>query len=205
MKSIAPVHSIHMKPTVLVASLLASLLTLTHAQQPPPLLPEKALPTDESKLPGEGPLRRYDAYVKRWHESRSQWARRVQQDQKAVVFLGDSITQGWGADFKGKFPGMKLANRGIGGDTTRGMLIRLEEDVLALNPSALVLLLGTNDIEVGIEPEAIGRNFQKILAAVKAKDPKMPIVLCRMFPSSCNRHVDALCRRKGRCDASVVS
>jgi lysophospholipase L1-like esterase len=56
--------------------------------------------------------------------------------------------------------------------------------VLSLNPSAIVLLLGTNDIEVGIEPEAIGRNFEKIIAAIKARHPKVPIVLCRVFPSS---------------------
>jgi lysophospholipase L1-like esterase len=171
----------------MTTALLFLLLTTTAliAQEPKPaLLPKKALPTDEAGLPGEGALRRYEGYVKRWQESRSQWAGRVQQDQGAVVFLGDSITQGWGADFKGLFPGMKLSNRGIGGDTTRGMLIRLEEDVLSLNPSAVVMLLGTNDIEVGIEPAAIGRNFEKILAEIKSKLPQVPIVLCRMFPSS---------------------
>lgn len=152
------------------------------------LKPDKALPADETGLPGEGALRRYEAYVKRWQEARSRWADEAAKDQGAVVFLGDSITQGWGADFKGLFPGMKLANRGIGGDTTRGMLIRLEEDVLALNPSAIVLLMGTNDIEVGIEPAAIGRNFQKILAAIQARLPQVPIVLCRMFPSSATKN-----------------
>jgi lysophospholipase L1-like esterase len=143
-----------------------------------------ALPTDETNLPGEGALRRYDGYVKKWQQSRSTWATQIEADKGAVVFLGDSITQGWGNDFKGAFPGMKLANRGIGGDTTRGMLIRLQEDVLALNPSAIVLLLGTNDIEVEVPAEAIGRNFEKILKAIKAHNSKVPIVLCRMFPSS---------------------
>ncbi|MCB1077614.1 MAG: DUF1080 domain-containing protein, partial [Verrucomicrobiae bacterium] len=104
--------------------------------------------------------------------------------QGAVVFLGDSITQGWGPDFKGYFEGMKLANRGIGGDTTRGMLIRLKEDVLSLHPKAIVMLMGTNDLEVEIDPEAIGRNFEKIIAAIKAQDPEVPIVLCLVFPSS---------------------
>ena len=157
------------------------LVGVINAQQPSPS--DKALPLDESGLPGEGALRRYEGYVKRWQESRTAWAQRREADQGAVVFLGDSITQGWG-DFKGVFPGMKLANRGIGGDTTRGMLIRLEEDALSLNPAAVVLLLGTNDIEVGIEPEAIGRNFEKIVQAIKRKSATTPIVLCRMFPSS---------------------
>ncbi len=138
----------------------------------------------EASLPGEGALRRYDGYVKRWNTIRPQWAADIAKDQGAVVFLGDSITQGWGADFKKSFDGMKLANRGIGGDTTRGMLLRLQEDVLALNPKAVVLLMGTNDIEVEVPAEAIGRNFQKIVAALKAHNPKMPVVVCRIFPSS---------------------
>lgn len=190
---------------LLFVPLLVALAAPTPAQTAAPLLPEKALPADESKLPGEGALRRYDAYVKRWHEARSQWARQVKQDQGAVVFLGDSITQGWGADFKGKFTGMKLANRGIGGDTTRGMLIRIAEDVLDLNPAAIVLLLGTNDIEIGVDPEAIGRNFQKILAAIKSRHPKTPIVLCRMFPSSAEkqRPAETIKRVNALYDAAV--
>ena len=144
-------------------------------------------PAAEATLPGEGALRRYDGYVKRWNTVRPQWATEVTKDQGAVVFLGDSITQGWGTDFKKSFDGMKLANRGIGGDTTRGMLLRLKEDVLSLQPKAVVLLMGTNDIEVEVPVEAIGRNFQKIVAALKAHDPKMPVIVCRIFPSSATK------------------
>ena len=144
-------------------------------------------PEAEASLPGEGALRRYDGYVKRWNTIRPQWADDVAKDQGAIVFLGDSITQGWGVDFKKSFDGLKLANRGIGGDTTRGMLLRLQEDVLALHPKAVVLLMGTNDIEVEVPVDAIGRNFQKIAAALKAHDPKMPVVVCRIFPSSATK------------------
>jgi len=148
-----------------------------------------ALPAQEAEtsLPGEGALRRYDGYVKRWNTIRPQWATEIAKDQGAVVFLGDSITQGWGADFKKSFDGMKLANRGIGGDTTRGMLLRLQEDVLSLHPKAIVLLMGTNDIEVEVPVDAIGRNFQKTVAALKAHNPKMPVVVCRIFPSSATK------------------
>ena len=141
----------------------------------------------EASLPGEGALRRYDGYVKRWNTIRPQWAKDAAKDQGAIVFLGDSITQGWGGDFKQAFAGLKLANRGIGGDTTRGMLLRLQEDVLSLRPKAVVLLMGTNDIEVGVPVEAIGRNFQKIVAALKAHDPKMPVIVCRIFPSAATK------------------
>jgi len=148
-----------------------------------------ALPTvaAEASLPGEGPLRRYDGYVNRWNSVRPQWAKDIAKDQGAIVFLGDSITQGWGADFRKAFDGLKLANRGIGGDTTRGMLLRLQEDVLSLHPKAIVLLMGTNDIEVEVPADAIGRNFQKIVAALKAHDPKMPVIVCRIFPSSATK------------------
>ena len=86
------------------------------------------------------------------------WATRVQQDQHALVFLGDSITDCWGDDLGGSFPGVKVANRGIGGDTTRGVLIRLQEDVLSLHPAGVVLLIGTNDLADGAAPEVITGN-----------------------------------------------
>jgi len=96
-----------------------------------------ALPANDDGLPGAGPIRRYDWFQSLWNERRSAWAKQIEQDQKAVVFLGDSITQGWGDDLHGAFPGLQVANRGISGDTTRGMLIRLKEDVLDLNPSGV--------------------------------------------------------------------
>ena len=143
-----------------------------------------ALPENEEGLPGEGALRRYKNYVDKWATFREAWSKQVKKDQEAVVFLGDSITQGWGAKFKEQFSGMKLANRGIGGDTTRGMLIRLEQDVLSLNPSAIVLLMGTNDLGVQIESDAIARNFEKIIKKIKEHSTEVPIILCKIFPSS---------------------
>ncbi len=142
------------------------------------------LPATDDGLPGAGPIRRYDWFKNLWSQKRSGWAKRVEQDQKAVVFLGDSITQVWGDDFGGTFKGVKTANRGISGDTTRGMLIRLKEDVLALHPTGLVMLMGTNDLEEGAEPETIAANVKLILEEVKKLDPKVPVILCQTFPSS---------------------
>jgi lysophospholipase L1-like esterase len=100
------------------------------------------------------------------------------------VFLGDSTTQGWGDNIGGAFPGAKVANRGISGDTTRGVLIRLKEDVLSLKPRGIVLLIGTNDLEEGADPETIAGNLKLILAEIKKHDPKLPVVLCQIFPST---------------------
>ena len=109
------------------------------------------------------------------------------KERGAVVFLGDSITQGWGDDFRGDFAPLPTANRGISGDTTRGMLVRLKEDVLDLDPRGVVLLMGTNDLEEGAEPATIADNVERILAELKTHDSKMPIVLCLVFPSSATK------------------
>ena len=146
-----------------------------------------SIPATDDGLPGAGPIRRYDWFKKLWLRKRTGWAKRVQQDQGALVFLGDSITQGWGDTLGGSFPGVKVANRGISGDTTRGVLIRLQGDVLALKPSGVVILIGTNDLEEKASPEVIAGNLKLIVAALKKHNPKMPIILCNTFPSSTSK------------------
>jgi len=146
-----------------------------------------AIPETDDGLPGEGPIRRYKWFQNLWERKRTGWAKKVEQDQGALVFLGDSITQGWGDNLGGSFPGVKVANRGISGDTTRGVLIRLKEDVLSLNPSGVVILIGTNDLEEKASPEVIAGNLKLVLAALKKHNPKMPIILCHTFPSSASK------------------
>lgn len=179
-----------MKPTpvlLVFAAFLgfASPLVLRAAEPaaPNPL----AIPATDDGLPGAGPIRRYEWFQKLWLERRTAWAARVQQDQGALVFLGDSITQGWTDTIGGMFPGTKVANRGISGDTTRGVLIRLQQDVLPLNPRGIVLLIGTNDLEEQAELETIAANLELILAALKQHNPSMPVILCNVFPSSATK------------------
>ncbi len=145
------------------------------------------IPATDDGLPGAGPIRRYDWFKNLWKKRRGEWAKQVKQDQGALVFLGDSITQGWGANIGGAFGKVKVANRGISGDTTRGVLIRLQEDVLALNPSGVVILIGTNDLEERATPATIAANLKLIIAALKKHNSKMPIVLCEVMPSSATK------------------
>ncbi|MCA9170396.1 MAG: G-D-S-L family lipolytic protein, partial [Planctomycetales bacterium] len=154
------------------------------ATAPAAQIQHAVLPATDDDLPGVGPIRRYDWFQNLWSQRRGDWAQRQAADQGAVVFLGDSITQGWGDDFGQMFPGLKLANRGISGDTTRGMLIRLQDDVLSLKPTAVVLLMGTNDLEEQAEPAQIASNLKLIIAELKQHNPQLPIVLCQVFPSS---------------------
>jgi len=161
---------------------------LVRAQAPSATQPAfLQIPDADEGLPGQGPIRRYDWFKKLWTERRTRWAGRLQQDHKAVVLLGDSITQGWGEDFSGWFPGMKIANRGISGDTSRGVLIRLEGDVLDLDPEAVVLLIGTNDLDEKAEPETIVGNLKLILGEIQKHNPKTPVILSQVFPSSASK------------------
>jgi lysophospholipase L1-like esterase len=167
-----------------VALALALSTVIAAPQEQAPAGSERyAIPQTDEGLPGAGPIRRYDWFQKLWVERRSMWAKQRQQDMGAVVFLGDSITQQWDG-LAQAFPGLKVANRGISGDTTRGVLIRLDEDVLTLDPKAVVLLIGVNDLGEEASPETIAGNMKLILAALKAHDPDMPIILCQVFPSS---------------------
>lgn len=150
-------------------------------------LPEFRLPESDEGLAGAGPIRRYDWFRGLWQSRRAVWEAVRDGDRGAVVFLGDSITQGAGDDFLGLLPGLRLANRGISGDTTRGMLLRLQRDVLSLRPAAVVLLLGTNDLEEGATPEVIAGNLKLIVEAIHRECPETPIVLNLVFPSSAGK------------------
>lgn len=143
---------------------------------------ELRYPKSDNLLPGKGPMQKWDQFPKIWAARRTQFWQNREQDKGAVVFLGDSITQGWnglGRDF----PGLKTANRGIGGDTTRGVLFRLKEDVLDEQPAAVVLLIGTNDLGIGGNPEDAAENIRAILAALEKSNPGMPVIVCKVMPS----------------------
>ena len=111
---------------------------------------------------------------------------RLQQlpaDPGRVVFLGDSITDGW--RLAQYFPGKPYVNRGIGGQTTPQMLVRLFPDVIALQPAALLVFAGTNDIARNTGPSTltmIEDNFQAIAELAQAHGIK--VILCSVTPVS---------------------
>ncbi len=149
-----------------------------------PAQDHRTVPADDAGLPGTGTIRRYEWFQNLWSSKREGWAQAVEKDQGAVVFFGDSITQGWGDDMGGSFPGLKVANRGISGDTTRGMLLRLPGDVLALRPTGVVMLMGTNDLEEGDAPESTANNIRAIVEGIEAHDATVPVIVCKVFPSA---------------------
>ena len=134
-----------------------------------------------NQCPGAGPMQSGLWFRKLWETRRSEWDKSKEADQGAVVFFGDSITQGWGT-LAQDFPKLKVANRGISGDTTRGLLTRIQGDVLDVKPRAVSLLIGTNDLDQGGSPETVAENMKAIIAALHKANPKMPVILNKVMP-----------------------
>jgi lysophospholipase L1-like esterase len=100
-----------------------------------------------------------------------------------VVFLGDSITEGWALDQY--FPGKPYVNRGIGGQTTPQMLVRLYPDVLDLKPAAVIILAGTNDIAQNTGPETLTMVEENLMAITElAQRHGIKVILCSVMPIS---------------------
>ena len=131
--------------------------------------------------PGEGPMQSGLWFRTLWKGRREQWSKMKTTEANAVVFFGDSITQQWGSLAK-DFPDLKVANRGISGDTTRGLRTRLQGDVLDLHPKAVSILIGTNDLDQGAEPEVVAENLKVIVSALHAANPAMPVVINKVMP-----------------------
>ena len=76
--------------------------------------------------------------------------------EQRVVFFGSSTTDNWGRKYGSVFfPGRPYVNRGIGGQTTPQMLVRFQQDVVALHPAAVVILAGTNDVAGNTGPSTV--------------------------------------------------
>ena len=109
-----------------------------------------------------------------------------------VVFIGDSITEGWegaGKQTWSKFYAHRNAvNLGIGGDRTQHVLWRLENgNIEGLNPKAVVLMIGTNNSNSeDNSPGQIAEGVQAIVKKLRAKLPETKILLLAIFPRSEN-------------------
>lgn len=103
--------------------------------------------------------------------------------QNRVVFMGDSITDIWKLDQY--FPGKPYINRGIGGQTTPQMLVRMYPDVIDLKPAAMVLLAGTNDIAHNTGPVTAQMIEENIMAMTElAQQHGIKVILCSITPIS---------------------
>jgi lysophospholipase L1-like esterase len=129
------------------------------------------------------------------------------KDENRVVFMGDSITDGWKlAEY---FPNQPFVNRGISGQTTSQMLLRFRPDVIDLKPKVVVILAGTNDISGNTGPmtlEAIEGNLASMTELAHANG--INVVLASVLPVSDynkNRAGEAIVRTVQRPPAQILA
>lgn len=104
--------------------------------------------------------------------------------EKRIVFMGNSITEGWSQHSPSFFEGKPYINRGISGQTTPQMLIRFRPDVIDLEPEVVVILAGTNDIAGNTGPsslEMIMDNLKSMAELARANDIK--VIICSVLPA----------------------
>lgn len=145
------------------------------AVQLPPQAPDVAAPKlGPDGKPNGGFISAHERFVKIAKEGNTD-----------LLFLGDSITAGWGAkkDIWDKaFGAYKPANFGIGGDRTQHVLWRITNGELeTLKPKAVVLMIGTNNVGSDTA-EGIAKGITLIVETIRAKQPQAKILLLAVFP-----------------------
>lgn len=101
-----------------------------------------------------------------------------------IVFMGDSITEGWGRMDPTLFSG-DVINRGISGQTTAQMLLRFRQDVVDLHPHAVHILAGVNDLAGNTGPSSVTRVESNIMSMVDmATANHIEVVLASELPAT---------------------
>ena len=105
-------------------------------------------------------------------------------DENRVVFMGNSITEGWSNFDPDFFIDNPYVNRGISGQTTPQMLIRFKPDVVSLKPKSVVILAGINDIAGNTGPIKIENIAENIFSMSEiAKSNNIEVFICSVLPA----------------------
>ena len=105
-------------------------------------------------------------------------------DENRVVFMGNSITEGWSNFDPDFFIDNPYVNRGISGQTTPQMLIRFKPDVVSLKPKSVVILAGINDIAGNTGPMKIENIAENIFSMSEiAKSNNIEVFICSVLPA----------------------
>jgi len=164
-----------MKP---VFVLLAGFILRTSAAAQPPSDPCASLHEHQQAM--ESRFRDWPDLA-RYREDDAKLAPQAKGESR-VVFLGDSITQIW--SLSDSFPGKPYVNRGISGQTTPQILLRFRQDVIALQPTVVVILAGTNDIAENTGPTTLAAIEDNLTSMVDlAKRNGIHVVLASLLPA----------------------
>jgi lysophospholipase L1-like esterase len=161
-----------------LALLTPTLWAQAPAAKAPPLPPQKP----DVAAPKLGPDGQPNAAFIKAHEG---FVKIAQEGQTRLLFLGDSITAGWGRQkqtWDTAFGKYQPANFGIGGDRTQHVLWRIQNGELdGIKPKAAVLMIGTNNSGTD-SAEGIADGVKAIIKTLHAKSPQTKVLLLAIFP-----------------------
>ena len=130
---------------------------------------------------GGGTLKDW-AHLKKYEKENEQLTKI--NDPNRVVFMGNSITEGWSNFDKDFFIENPFVNRGISGQTTPQMLVRFKPDVVNLNPKAVVILAGINDIAGNTGPISLKNTAENIISMAEiATANNIKVYICSTLPA----------------------
>jgi lysophospholipase L1-like esterase len=155
------------------------------------LIPAKKLAQDtpdDLYPPENAEIKYYSEWTKKQYRKRIKEFKQNPLKFGDVVFLGDSITEG-GQDWSKKFGVANVKNRGISGDMTDGVLLRLNE-ITHFKPKAVFILIGINDLSDKsdetkfLTPQYVADNILKITEIIRRKTPQTKIYLQTILPTA---------------------
>jgi lysophospholipase L1-like esterase len=124
--------------------------------------------------------------VAAWTQRHENNLKRIKEGAVDLLFVGDSITEGWGnnAVWQKNYAPLKAVNLGIGGDTTENVIWRLENgEADGINPKVAVLLIGTNNFGLeGHSPDQVAKGVGACVQVLRTKLPSAKILLLAIFP-----------------------
>lgn len=124
------------------------------------------------------------ANLKKYQKDNEKYTYPLKGEQR-VVFMGNSITEGWLNQRSDFFKNKNYINRGISGQTTPQMLIRFKQDVVDLKPAVVVLLAGINDIAGNTGPSSVKMITDNISSMIEiAKMNHIDVLLCSVLPAN---------------------
>ena len=169
-----PIHfrSVAIASTMIIAAALSTRLS---AQDTTSVAPKMS--------PEEQRLRTDWAWLARYRDENAALPAPTPNERR-VVFMGNSITEGWARYFPTMFPGKPYIGRGISGQTTPQMLVRFRQDVVALKPKVVVILAGINDIAGNTGPSSLEMIEDNIASMTEiAKANGIRVVLSSVLPA----------------------
>lgn len=129
--------------------------------------------------------------VKTWNQKHESFLKRAKEGKIDLLFLGDSITEGWGnnAVWQKYYAPLNAANFGIGGDVTQNVLWRITTggEIEGLSPKVAVLMIGTNNFGLhGDNEAAVIKGVTTLVETLRKKLPNTKLLLLAIFPRDQN-------------------